>query len=167
VSTLALAFLQLQAPVTRACFPLIAREIYLDGHASSGLMKKLFAGTFITCAVPALLASVFASDILNLWLNDPIIVRNGTSTLRILLIAIAVNSLYNCIYQIIVAKGLSHIVIQINVICLAGVSLTIYIFVQSSGIFLGSAIWLTSSTIQLLLGTIWLIRSGNFRLKII
>jgi O-antigen/teichoic acid export membrane protein len=163
VSTLALAFLQLQVPVTRACFPLLAREIYLDGRASSRLMRKMFAGTLITCAVPALLTSVFASEILNLWLNDPIIVRNGSATLRMLLIAIAVNSLYGCIYQIIVAKGLSHIVLKINLICLVGAALAVYLVGSSYGILLGSTIWLTSSTIQLFLGAAWLIRSSQCR----
>jgi O-antigen/teichoic acid export membrane protein len=94
VATLALAFLQLQAPVTRAYFPLLVQDIQSNGRVSGDHMKRLFGGTLLTCTLPALLACALAPLILEFWLHDPKVVSLGTVPLRLLLLAIALNSLY-------------------------------------------------------------------------
>jgi len=156
VATLALAFLQLQAPVTRAFFPLIVRDIQHHGRVSAAHMKALLRGTILSATLPALLACALAPTILELWLHDMSVVQLGTMPLRLLLLAIALNSLYGCIYQVIIAKGQSHQVLQFNLISLMAATVTIYLWGMDGELVLGGIIWIAIALTQLLLGTIWL-----------
>lgn len=156
VATLALAFLQLQTPVTRAFFPLIVRDIQHYGRASATHMKKMFAWTAFTCTLPVLIACVFAPQILTLWLRDPVVVNIGTVPLRLLLLAVALNSLYGCIYQLFIAAGKSRLVLQLNLASLFMASVVIVLYCDGGGILLGGAIWLANTSTQLLLGIVWL-----------
>lgn len=156
VATLALAFLQLQAPVTRAFFPLIVRDIQHHGRVSVAHMKKMLLGTLLCCTLPALITSAFAPQILTLWLHDAAVVTMGSTPLRLLLLAIALNSLYGCIYQVIIAKGLSHKVLNINLISLASATFLTSILGSSHGLVLGGIIWIATATTQLALGIAWL-----------
>ncbi len=157
VATLALAFLQLQSPVTRAFFPLIVRDIQHYGRASAAHIKKMLAWTAFTCTLPVLIAYVFAPQILTLWLRDPIVVNIGTAPLRLLFLAVALNSLYGCIYQIFIAAGKSRLVLQLNLASLFMASMVIVLYGESGGILLGGAIWVANTSTQLLLGIVWLI----------
>lgn len=156
VATLALAFLQLQAPVTRAFFPLIVRDIQHHGRVSAAHMKALLRGTILSATLPALLACALAPAILELWLHDMSVVQLGTMPLRLLLLAIALNSLYGCIYQVIIAKGQSYQVLQFNLISLMAAAATIYLWGMDGELVLGGVIWIAIALTQLLLGTIWL-----------
>ncbi len=157
VAMLALAFLQLQTPVTRAFFPLIVRDIQHNGRASAAHIKKMLAWTAFTCTLPVLIACVFAPQILTLWLRDPIVVNIGTAPLRLLLLAVALNSLYGCIYQLFIAAGKSRLVLQLNLASLFMASIVIILHGEGGGILLGGAIWLANTSTQLLLGILWLI----------
>lgn len=156
VATLALAFLQLQAPVTRAFFPLIVRDIQHYGQVSMANMKKMLLGTVLCCTLPALTASAFAPLILTLWLHDAEVVTMGTTPLRLLLLAIALNSVYGCIYQVFIAKALSHMVLKINLISLAGAVFLTSLLGFSHGIVLGGIIWIATTATQLGFGIAWL-----------
>lgn len=155
VATLALAFLQLQVPVTRAYFPVLVRNIQTSGRVSGIHMKRLLGGTLLTTTLPALLACALAPQILELWLNDPKVVNLGAVPFRLLLLAIALNSLYGCIYQVIIATGQSRKVLQFNLVSLAAAALVAYLSGADGGLVLGGAIWITIAFTQLLLGTIW------------
>jgi len=159
VATLALAFLQLQAPITRAYFPLIVSDIQKNGRVSTGHLKRMLAATVLTCTLPALVACVFAPHILTLWLQDPIVVSTGTAPLRLLLLAVALNSLYGCIYQLFIATGKSKLVLQLNLTSLLTATMVIALHGGSGGILLGSTIWLANTSTQLLMGTGRLINS--------
>lgn len=159
VATLALAFLQLQAPITRAYFPIIVHDIESHGRVSWGTMRRLFAGALITATVPSLVASFFSEGILELWLADPKIVSAGAAPLRLLLLAVALNSLYGCIYQVIIAKGQSRRVYQINLASLAGAGVAILAFGLSGGIVLGGIVWISIALMQLILGLVWFVRN--------
>ena len=159
VATLALAFLQLQTPVTRAFFPLIVRDIQTNGRVSGLHMKRMLVGTLLTSTLPALLACALAPKILELWLHDPNVVKLGTTPLQFLLLAMALNSLYGCIYQVIIAKGQAHRVLQFNMISLLAASLTILLQGPEREIALGGTIWIAITFTQLFLGTIWFVKS--------
>jgi len=162
VATLALAFLSLQAPVTRAYFPIIVHDIQSQGRVSNIHMKRMLTGTVFSSTLPALLACAFAPQILSMWLHDPKIVSVGTGPLRLLLLAIALNSLYNCIYHMIIAIGQSKRVLQFNLIALMATTLIVVSQKIATGILLGGVIWLANTSTQLLLGLAWLI--GQHRL---
>ncbi len=155
VITLALAFLQLQIPISRAYLPLLVQDFQSKGRVSVFNLRKILFGTVLCSTLPALLACFFAPQILTLWLHDPFIVEAGSGPLRILLLAIALNTLYGCIYQVIVAMGEGQIIFYINLICLVAAGLTVLIF-SPPGIMLGAAIWLTCSITQMALGGVWI-----------
>jgi O-antigen/teichoic acid export membrane protein len=155
IATLALAFLQLQAPITRACFPLIVESVQNGEKLSNVHMKYLLGGTFLTCTLPALLACTVAQTILEIWLNDVSLVSLGATPLKLLLLGIALNSIYGCFYQFIIATGQSHRVLQFNSLSLAVAVVAIYTYGIDNGLLLGAIIWLSTSSTQLLLGIIW------------
>jgi len=160
VTTLAFAFLQLQIPITRAYFPLLVKDLQVSKRVSPLHLKKLILGTVLSSTVPALFAFWFAPEILTLWLHDPQIVFSGTTPLRLLLLAVALNSIYGCIYQVMVAMGRGRVVLINNLVCLMIVALVSYLLINSAlGIVLGGIIWGVITLTQILLGAFWLYRN--------
>ena len=160
VATLALAFLQLQAPITRAYFPLLVQDIQNMGRVSSIRMKRLVRGSLILSTLPALLACLFAAPLLSFWLQDSRFVEVGQRPMQLLLLAVAVNTVYGCIYQVMIASGSSHLVLKFNLVAFAVagvVATTVTASDSSTGILLGGFIWLAATLTQLLLGLIWFI----------
>lgn len=155
VITLALAILQLQSPFTRAYFPLLVQDFQSIGWVATAHMKRLVIGTVFVSTLPALLASLCAAPILQLWLHNLRIVEIGERPLQLLLLAAATNTLYNCIYQVIVAAGKSHLVLKFNLVALAVAGVVVLIVGSFTGLLLGSIIWLTTTLTQLLLGLLW------------
>jgi O-antigen/teichoic acid export membrane protein len=80
----------------------------------------------------------------------------GTHPLQLLLLAVAVNSLYGCVYQVIIASGKSHIVLKFNLVALSVALLVVAIAGTSKGLMLGGIIWLSTTITQLVLGMGWL-----------
>lgn len=159
IVNLALAFLQLQAPVTRAYFPRIVSDLQICGRVSYIQIKRMFVGTLIISTLPALLACALAPQILELWLHDSKVVHLGTMPLRLLLLAIALNSLYGCIYQVIIAQGQSHRVLQFNLVSLAATACVVLLWGTDGGLILGGVIWMSITLTQLILGTVWFVTS--------
>jgi len=158
VATLSLAFLQLQTPLTRAYFPLLVQDIEAIGRVSVGHMRSLIGGTLMFSTLPALVACVFAGPLLRIWLHDLKFVDIGTQPMQILLLAVAANTIYGCIYQVMVAAGRSHLVLKFNLAALAVAGLVVATAAASSqpyGILLGGYIWLSTTLTQLLLGLVW------------
>jgi O-antigen/teichoic acid export membrane protein len=166
-ANLSLAFLQLQAPLTRAFFPRLVQEMQRDGAVSWTTFGRLTAGNALVAVVPALVASVFSWDLLQLWIRNPDVASRGSVALQWLLWAVALNALYSCIYQVIVATGKSHIVLYFNVAALAAGGTAAWLGSDGRwGLALGGAIWLASTFTQLVLGLIWFAharRSSVFR----
>lgn len=155
VLTLALAFLQLQTPFTRAYFPLIVQDIQATGHVSPAHMKRMILGTIVFATLPAVLACLFAESILEFWIHQSRFVYLGTSPLQLLLLATAANTLYNCLYVVIIATGKSHLVVKFNLMILVIAMLVVALAEPANGILKGGMIWLAASLTQLALGLIW------------
>lgn len=163
MATLALAFLQLQTPITRAYFPLLVKDIQTDGRVSRRHMTRLVAGTLLTSTLPALIACALVPQLLALWLREPEVVRLGSDPLRLLLLAVAMNGLYGCIYQVIIAARQSHRVLQFNLLSLLMATVVILYLGSSHGLLLGGAIWIAIATTQLFLGISWYMTYRNTR----
>ena len=156
VANLGLAFMALQGPLFRAFLPRIARE---DLHGSGGRatsFRTLFWAVLVVCVLPAVLVIVVAPILLSLWLKNPEIVKAGTLPFRLIVAAVALNSIYNVIYQRLLSLGTGHTVIAINVIGLVAVGLTVLVVGPGIGITLGGVMWLVGCSNQLLLGLLWL-----------
>ena len=158
VATLSLAFLQLQAPLTRAYFPLLVQDIESIGRVSAGHLRRLVGGTLIFSTLPALMACLFAGPLLGIWLHDLKFVDIGKQTMQLLLLAVVANTMYGCIYQVMVAAGRSHLVLKFNLVSLAVAGLVVAAALGSGqpyGLLLGGFIWLSTTLTQLLLGLVW------------
>ena len=160
VITLALAFLQLQIPLSRAYLPLLAQDFQTTGRVSLVHLKKLFLGTVFFATIPALLTCFFAPQVLTLWLHDPYIVKVGSDPLRVLLVAIALNTVYGVIYQAMVSMGEAYMVLYINITCLVVAGLVV-VLIPPPGLMLGATIWLSCSITQLVVGVIWLFKKKS------
>lgn len=155
VFSLAMVFLQLQGPFTWSLLPLLVQDFRTKGRPSYSNLKRLLCGTVVSATFPALLVCLFAAPILQFWLHNPKFVELGVKPLQLLLLAVAINTLYGCIYQVIIAAGESHLVIKINLIALAIASLVVLIIGNSAGLLLGGFIWVSASLTQLLIGILW------------
>jgi O-antigen/teichoic acid export membrane protein len=156
IIAVSMAFLQLQIPFTRAYLPIFAEDYKKHGAISLIHIKKLVIITSVAAVLPAMIASAFAGYILQIWLGDSHIVKVGTHPLQLLLLAVAVNSLYGCVYQVIIASGKSHIVLKFNLVALSVALLVVAIAGTSKGLMLGGIIWLSTTITQLVLGMGWL-----------
>ena len=159
VASLAMAFLQLQTPITRAYFPLLVQDIQRTGWVSGARLRRMLLGTVLVSTLPALLACALASHLLTLWLHVPEMVRVGTLPLQMLLVAVALNTLYGCIYQVMVAKGEARRVLQFNLVALGVAGLACATLGLDAGLVLGGTIWLSNSMTQLVLGSLWLLKN--------
>jgi len=157
VLTLALAFLQLQTPFTRAYFPLIVQDIQLTGHSSPAHIKRMVFGTIIFATLPAVFACLFSESLLELWIHESRFIAVGTFPLQLLLLAAATNTLYNCLYVLIIAAGKSHLVMKFNLVVLVVTVLVATFAEPANGIVKGGMIWVAATVTQLVLGLVWFV----------
>lgn len=163
VANLALAFLSLQAPLTRAFFPILVQDIKQSGHANPATLRRLLLGNTVVCILPALAMCIGADWVLRVWVHNEHFVQLGTTPLRLLLIAMCLNAIYSCFYQVIVAQGLAHVVVKINLACLVMGIATVAILHGHSSLWVGGAIWVTTTFTQLVLGLTWYWRVAHGR----
>jgi O-antigen/teichoic acid export membrane protein len=149
VSSLGLAFMQLQSPLVKAFLP---RIVNFEKSSNQSHFRFLTISVFIACVFPCMLGAILSPYILELWLNDSNIVMNGTASLRLILCAVAVNSIYQLPYQKLIIKSCSTEILIINVIVLIVVLASLTFLISSMGISAGGVAWLLGALAQLLLG---------------
>ena len=157
VANLGLAFLQLQYPLVRAYFPRIVQS--RDRHDMSA-MRQLAAGAFVLCILPCLLTAVVAPWVLQTWTHNRLVTQEGAMALRLILCSVAINAVYQLIYQRIISHGSPILVLQINIAVLLTLIPVAYFATSAWGITGGGVTWLAGSLIQLCIGTA-LARRGN------
>jgi O-antigen/teichoic acid export membrane protein len=155
VASAGLAFLNLQYPLLRAFLPRIVRERASGASGGPRALRQLLLSVLALCVAPCLLVAAFARRGLELWLRNPSAAEVGASPLRLILWAVALNAIYNVIYQVMLAEGRSRLVIGINLSCLAVALAVTWLVGPSVGIVLGGIIWLSSTATQLALGAGW------------
>ena len=155
VLNLAMAFLALQTPLTRAYFPILVQNVKEHGRADPATLRRLLTGNTLLCIAPALVVCAFADSVLRLWVHNPRFVEQGTLPLRLLLIAMCFNVLYNCFYQVIIAQGRAHVVVKLNLVCLAVGLATAATFARHGTLMVGGLIWIATTLTQLILGVTW------------
>jgi len=156
VANLGLAFMQLQYPLMRAFFPRIVR---MDVHRSFSSQWQLGLGVFLLCVLPCGLVAVLTPWLLQFWLGDSQMVSEGVAPLRLIIGAVAVNAVYNLIYQHIIAKGQGRLVLLINLIVLMIVTPMAIFLVRKYGIIAGGLTWMLGSVIQLGFGMLWMLNN--------
>lgn len=157
ISNLGLAFSQLQYPLMRAFYPKISRSLKEKGKGNINI-KKIGLYVAIACVLPCLIAAIMAPWLLTIWLGDSLIVEETLVPLRLILGAVAINSIYQLFYQQMLASGNFRMIIKINVSALVVVYLQLSILSKELGIVTGGIAWLSLALIQLCFGYIWHLR---------
>ena len=148
-TNLGLALMQLQQPLIRAFFP---RIVQARGQADLVPMRGLTVGIVALCVVPCALTALFAPEILRLWTRDPIVVAEGTTPLRFVLGAVAINAMYQVTYQRLLSSASTRVIFRINIVVLAVTAPLAGFATDRFGAAGAGFIWLAASTIQLLAG---------------
>lgn len=155
VANLGLAFMQLQYPLIRAFFPRIVRADVSGGNFP---LLRLAGSVFVLCVLPCLLVAAVAPWLLQFWLGDSRMVDEGTLPLRLILGAVAVNAMYQLIYQRILSLGYSRLVVLINAIVLAVVAPLAVFLAPKYGVMVGGLAWIFGSLMQFGLGLLWFLK---------
>lgn len=149
VANLGLAFMQLQYPLVRAYFPRIVRA---EATSNVSSVRNMAAGIFILCILPCALVGLFAPLLLDAWTRDFAVVRDGVAPMRFILAAVALNAAYQPIYQRILSRGSSHLILRINVVVLLVVVPTAILATHGWGAAGAGFTWLAGAVVQFSLG---------------
>lgn len=95
---------------------------------------------------------------LSLWLDNAEAESIIIWPLRLILIAIAINSIYNIIYQIMLIKQKAIVILCINISSLLCVFPTIWLLSTRVGVLAGGIGWVLCSLIQLFISLLWLFK---------
>lgn len=153
VANLGLAFMQLQHPLVRAFLP---RLVTSASNQSSRTTRQMGVAIGLLCVLPCAVVGLFAPYVLRIWIGDPVVVTEGTWPLRLILSAVAINGLYQIIYQRMLVHGLAGLIFRINIAILIVILPSSIFFVTRYGINGGGFIWLTVSTLQVMLGWVFI-----------
>jgi O-antigen/teichoic acid export membrane protein len=157
VANLGIAFMQLQYPLVRAYLPRIVQAQAINDRSAS---RHLGIGIFVLCILPCAVVALFAPQILQAWTRDPNVVRDGVAPLRLLLAAVALNAAYQPLYQRILARGSTHLILRVNCIVLAVAIPTAIFATNAWGITGAGFTWLASAVVQVSLGVLLARRGG-------
>jgi len=155
VASLGLSFMQFAAPVGRAFLPRLALDFSRNTGDLHRTTFRLFLTLLLVCVLPCLAVGTFAPLVLKLWIHNATIVADGTFPLRLLLVAVVLNAIYNLFYGHMIISGNGAVPVAINIACLVASLLAVAFVGTHIGIALGGVIWIASTSTQLVLGATW------------
>lgn len=158
VASFGLAFMQLQMPVARAFLPRMV-EAHRLGHGRA--TTQMAAAVVVLCVIPCGIAMLVAPELLSFWVRDTLVASQGTLPFRLILAAVALNAIYQIWYQRILVRGEPNLILRINVLIAMVVLPGSPFVVGRYGIVGGGVIWLTISTLQVLLGVVFVRRGAR------
>ncbi len=152
VLNLALAFLQLQYPIMRALLP------KMTVANDSSIPKILLSAVLFLCVVPCFIAAAIAPWILDTWVGSADVTEMGSDALRLILISVGINGIYQLIYQKMLIVKSGRYIMGVNLAVLIVVCFVLLYLPLEIGAtpFLGGVAWLASAIVQLTFGLIWL-----------
>jgi O-antigen/teichoic acid export membrane protein len=159
VANLGIAFLQLQGPLLRAFLPRVASDAYSSIGAVWPNHRILWISSLSICVIPCLLVAFFSEEILKLWINDSQIVEKGAMPLKFILVAVAINGLYNVTHLKILALNKTRFLFFLNAGILLMYVLIVPSLARSYGILAGGFGWLLYCSLQLAAGSLFIRKS--------
>lgn len=148
VVTIGLYFLQLQYPITKALFPILAKKINLDPHMAGAAMWQQVLLLTGLLAPLLLVAGLFADQILGFYSVPESYLESARWLFDGILLAVLINAAYHGIYMRLVVEGRDRIIALINLGTLF-VALGILIALGGSKPFIAGALaWCSISLIQ-------------------
>ena len=157
VLTIALYFLQLQYPISKAFFPYIARKIHLEGDVgNTGLLwQTLILGGLLLPIL--LLVGFFAQILLSFYSIPAEFIQPAKLLLRSVLFAVFINAIYHSIYIRLIVDNRNKAILSINVITLIFSFIVIWMIGKDNPFLAGAISWAAVSVIQLAGGIVYII----------
>jgi|GEM_PF-7048635 len=152
VVTVALYFIQLQYPVTKAVFPYISKKLIEEKVDESwrDLARHMMLVSALTLPV-FLLGFLFSAEILGFFLKESPATM-PLALFRVLIFCALINTVYNVFYIRMLAKFMVNSILVINFLGLI-ISLVIFILIGHENPYLAGILsWLSISLIQLIGG---------------
>ncbi len=155
--TVAMYFMQLQYPVMRAFFPVIAKLYHGDDtHAKRKVVWLQLLIINVLIVPPLSVAFYFDGYILSVFALDVQTYPDVNLLFRMLLICVYLNSVYHIFYQQMMTSGASGYIVRINIVCLISSGVILLVFGGTYTILSGGFAWLLMCAIQLLGGFIFM-----------
>lgn len=150
VVTVGLYFLQLQYPITRALFPVLAKKINLDPQTAGVAMwqQSFILGAMI--APLLLIAALCADQILGFYSVPKAYLENARWLFHGILFAVLINAVYHGIYMRLVVEGRDRLIAFINFSTLVVVLLILISLGAKAPFVAGALAWCSISSVQLL-----------------
>lgn len=162
VLSLGLAFMQLQAPLVRAFLPKIAAD---DPSKEGRSFFHLAIGITIFCVLPCIIFGLASSVVLQLWIGNSQVTQEGGFALRMIFFGVALNALYQLVYQKLLIQNKGAVIVRINFLILL-ITVPVLIFTSTEiGISAGGIYWFLMCLLQLVFGVLWLKYSNKVNLR--
>lgn len=145
-ANLALAMLQLQAPLQRAFGPRIMRA---DAD-SPRTTRQLLGLVLAFCVLPCLLMAALAVPLMQLWLGVSDIASNAAPVFRWVLVAVAMNAVYSVAYLHLLRSDAYAKVAGLNAGIVLLQALALAMFGEHLSLMAGAMSWLICGSVQLL-----------------
>ena len=153
VLSLGLAFMQLQAPLVRAFLPKITAD---DQSKEKRSFFHLAIGITVFCVLPCIIFGLASSVVLQFWIGNPQVTNEGSFALRMIFFGVALNALYQLVYQKLLIQNKGAVIVKINSLIML-ITVPILIFSSTKiGISAGGVYWFLMCLLQLVFGILWL-----------
>jgi len=153
VLSLGLAFMQLQAPLVRAFLPKITAD---DPSKEGRSFIHLAVGIALFCVLPCIIFGLASSEVLHFWIGSSEVTQEGGFALRMIFFGVALNAIYQLIYQKLLIQNKGAVIVKINSLVMF---ITVPILILTSteiGIAAGGIYWFLMCLLQLVFGILWL-----------
>lgn len=157
VSNLALALMNLQAPLQRAFLPRVASTSDPQKQVNHHLRASIALGL-----TPCLVAALFSQSILEIWLHSRHVSEIGAAPFSLIALAVGLNGIYGPAYNVLLRANRYLFLIYVN----AGILLIqvtfLCLYANIFGIVAGGVAWLICGIVQALVAMIVLKRVREF-----
>ena len=153
VVTLGLYFLQLQYPIIKGIFPLIAKNHHNREKSDFKMDLPIkFTAVSLVMAPPLLFIGYFSKEVL-VWYSIPDKYIYQAQILLIgILLSVFLNAMYNIIYLELVIENKFYTILAINLTCLIISSVVLIALGEKNAFIAGAVSWTLVSVIQLTTG---------------
>lgn len=165
VVTIGLYFLQLQYPITKALFPLVAKKMHLEGGELGRVMwqQVILLASLVMPLI--LLAALLSERILRFYSVPEELLSSATWLFDGILLSVFINAAYHGIYMRLVIEDKNRIIMAINMGTFLLASAILVGFGSSDPFEAGAAAWICVSSIQLLGGAGFYLMERKYAVK--
>jgi O-antigen/teichoic acid export membrane protein len=155
VAAIAASLLALQAPVSRVFLPRLVGDFRAHGWPTRGVLMKFGVSMALIAVAPAIVAAMFADQILRLFFVDVGSIALGVSVLQLQAVGVALSAPLACLYLVMLANGQYRPMLALNAVALISLIVLVMIFPDRSDIRMGGAMYIVAAVIRVIGASAW------------